>query len=200
MTSSEFVYDIIKSAKNFKHGEADKEFADFTEIIKREYPNKIAKFIRQEIFKHGLRSEYTSSFAVRLEQVDKSEALCQTIPCTILRTVNTIPTPIQIQGSLFTFVGSIDRSVPFIYTRLDELPFTFHNDFTSLNPRWDYRNKRIYVYNVKRIKRIVVEGIYTKIINGDVCPAVGDCYTDNNELPFPEHILDYVKREFIEEL
>lgn len=197
-TLKEIAYDIVTTHGKYKLG--SERFQDLLEVVKRMIKEHYALYVRRDVERNGGSEEFYQTISVRLQKVDKSEAQCYPVGCTILRTVNKIPKAIRLKiPTLFKFVGSIDRTITFTKTELEELPFTFYNDWTANIPRYIYKDGYIFVFNFNKLKVLTIEGAFVDIVDGDICNENNciDIYADDVEYPVPLDILVTIKSEIL---
>ena len=98
---------------------------------------------------------------VPVELVDKADCCEVEVGCTILRTVNPVPTPIEVfDRDLVTYVGSVDKTHSFDEISPARARFINYNKYTRGKTRWFYMGDYIYILNNKDLKYINIRGIF----------------------------------------
>ena len=123
---------------------------------------------------------------VPLELVDPADCCDVETGCTVLRTVDPIPVPIEVYDrELITYVGHVDKIHSF-----DEIPpsrarWVGNNKYTAKGKRWYYLGEHIYVIDSKDLKFINIRGIWENPADAAAfnhCSGA-DCFSDTSEYP-----------------
>lgn len=156
-----------------------------------------AKFIRQDFERNGISRNIVQSYVDNLIKVDELDNCIVDIGCTILKTKNKVPKPVQTKGNLFQRVGSVNyKGLAWGELTPNELLYIKHNIYTSKAIYFHYTNDYIYVYGNKKLKYIRIDGVFedpyealTKCVDG------ADCVTDDDEFPISLHMVDLIYKE-----
>jgi hypothetical protein len=147
-----------------------------------------AVLIRRDLERNAPSVELYQSFVVPLIKVDKADNCYQPVNCIVLKTDRDVPASVRIKSDVpYKFVGSIERSINFTYTHLEELPLTFENEYTSNVIRYSLINRRLYIYNNTKFQNVCIEDIWADPSEVNICDT--DCYTDDKPFPLPDDIL-----------
>jgi hypothetical protein len=201
MTLNEIAYNIIQKQGKYEIGSA--KYDDALEVIKDAIINHYALYVRRDYDRNGGSDEYYTTITIELESVDKSDAICQPVNCIVKRSKNKIPKRVRTKDNAFKYIGNIDRTITFTRTRLEELRFTYSNDFTSNIPRYIMKNEYLYVFNWKRGKYVSIEDIFIKVTEDDDICQSGVCYDydeDDVDMPIPADILTIIETEVLKEI
>ena len=83
-----------------------------------------------------------------MEWVSAVEACGIALPCQILRTTKLVPAPVNLKGqSGFLYVGAPGGQEGFQYVTEEQVPYSLFGKFTGNEPKYFYKNGRIYVVN-----------------------------------------------------
>lgn len=158
-----------------------------------------AELIRRDVERNGMSREYLRRFTTKLIKVDAADTCVIDVGCEILRSVETIPTPVRLKlDEPFKYVGEtgggiISGNLAWAHCELNELPLIAYNKYTPKETRYTYINNYIYVYAFKhnnRFKYVTIEGVFTDLTKvKDLCANSGACFTDDEEFPIGEDML-----------
>jgi hypothetical protein len=208
MASLKLIADEISDALN-------RPFDDMLkERIKSIFRHELAAMIRQQINKHGISDHFVSNFQTTC--IQSSPLINITYNSENVdnwfRTEFKIPNPIRYTtDDPFMYVGTTDRSVPFIYTKLSEFAHVGYLPIiqqayqmvvgqTKLKTpaRYFYVDGYIYIYaeNIDEFEPIIlnVEGIFVGNPNQ---VENGISFDDTVEFPMPEDMIQLVKERLL---
>ncbi len=169
----------------------------FDEVLKDSIKFSIktyrALIVRRDFERNPLSKEFLQSMTVDVVKVDKADTCVINVGCPVLRTKNKIPKPVRLNSdTVFKFVGSVDRSLSFTYTELEELPYTFENTFTSKILRFNWTNGYLYIFNRNKIKFLTIEAIFADpTLVMDDCSDT-ECFTDDSEFPLGDDMIQMI--------
>lgn len=167
--------------------------------IKGMFKNYIAERIRQDVEKNGGQQEYTIAYEVSLELVDISESCSLTTTCYKLRSTVKIVMPVPLKGRpSWSFVGSVDRKVPFTYCSIEDVDDLKELKYMKSVIFYDVTGGYLHILNNTKLTKCLMEAYYTspELL---VC-TTGTCYTDDMEYPAPTHMIESVKTQIHKEL
>lgn len=118
-----------------------------------------ARLVKQRLERGGKQLEYESSFDAKLIK-DSLYNLCDGEGCIILRTENTIPSPIHLNYYEPFRVSSITKELSFDFSTPEQYRFQKHNRYTGKSLKFFYINGYVYVTTHKHIKHINIRGIF----------------------------------------
>lgn len=166
----------------------------FIEQIKFSVKYYRALLIRRDAERNQTNRTYLQNFIQPLIKVDEADTCVTQIGCEILRTENKVPKPIRLkQDTPFTFVGSVGykKGITYMSPSLIEdlkfLPYIANEWF------YTYINEYIYLYNMNKIKRILIEASFedpTKALT--LCENSVNCVNDNEEFPLSADMVQQV--------
>lgn len=123
-----------------------------------------------------------------VDVVDASTCPCSLpIGCTILRTRNRVPKPIETDVkdliTKITPIGVMDR--PYTFINSSRAPFTGYNKYAKSNPKAFYLDGYIWIINAIPVEKITVYGVFEDpTVLKDYVDCSGDpCYSDDTEYP-----------------
>jgi hypothetical protein len=168
----------------------------FLERIKFAIKGYRAALIRQDFERNGMAKDMLQSFVTKLVTVDEADNCIINVGCTILRTEDKVPKPVQLKGGdLFNYVGSVNiKNQPFVLTDTNELQYTKHKKYTKNSTRYIYRNGYIYIYTTGKFKYITIEGVFENPEEAmNLC--ANNCPDDNDQFPISAAMLEalYIK-------
>ena len=174
-------------------GNLDKPFdVRFIERIKFAVLYWRAELIRRDSEKNNISKEFLNKFVTNLIDVDIADSCLIDIGCKVKRTQYKIPRPIRQKDvdSLFPFLGSADGKQSFSMVDMELLDMYKHSKYTNKEPRVDYTNGYLYVYDMSsesyrsKIKYIRIHGVFfdPRAISEIMCDDE-PCWTDDDELP-----------------
>jgi len=169
------------------------------ERVKSMFRHIGAKLIKEKIAKSGISQSYIQGYKVNLISVDVADDCQLDGGCSIYRTENKIPQPIDYVSDVpFINVSSINGQIVFQHTTLVNQRNQRFAKFTKKVPMYDWRNNYLYFYNIDRKMRILINAIFK---NADqlTSDCSENCYNDNMEFPLSEDMIvtakDLVYRE-----
>lgn len=156
-----------------------------------------AKFIRQDFERNGISRNIVQSYVDKLIPVDALDTCVIQLGCTVLRTENKVPSPVQTKGNLFQRVGSVNyQGMAWGEIYPDELPYIGYNLFTAKSTRYHYTNNYIYVYTEGKQKYIRIDGAFEDPQAAlDRCVDSANCVSDDDEFPISLHMVDLIYKE-----
>lgn len=162
--------------------------------IKFSIINYRALFIRQDYTKTGYVDplHVQDLGCVQTEVTDSAECCTIESECPVVRTVEELPTPVRFKGLAdFSFVGSINKYTRFSMIIPEEQEYIAYNKYTYNQPRYFYRNNRVYLLNVPE-GYINIRGIFSDprvAAKFKRCGSDEACYTDDDRFPCPEDMI-----------
>ena len=113
--------------------------------------NERALLIRQSIGKTGIDKQFRQRYTVDISPVDKADSMV-TLGSNLLRTNNKIATPVRYKTDTpFSYVGTSDGQVSYIYTDYSELKFISTLSLNASAIRYLYINGYLYLSSVDNI-------------------------------------------------
>jgi hypothetical protein len=198
MTVDKLIYDVREGLKAYSD---DNETSD--RYILYLYDIKRAKYLRQDI-NNSLRTINVSvlqNFNIQLEKVPSNFDF--KIKCdTFMRTVDTIPTPLQLHTkTAITRIAAIDKIArPFNFITREKAIYACDAPFPNAVYTFLHNDGRIYIVSnsdaVKLIDNIDVTGVFENPLE------VGDITGEKFDMDYPiqPHYIDVIKKEIISEL
>lgn len=118
----------------------------FKERIKSIFRHEAATLVRQAINKDGLSDHFKTKFTAGIEVVDDTSLPCGS-DCGVIRTSNKLAKPIRYNSDEpFSWIGTPDGKVVYIYTKLTELPYADLTEPYQAHPiRYHYQNGYVYI-------------------------------------------------------
>lgn len=146
---------------------------NITEPISQEIVAFHIKNVRAQLIKQDSNKGYTADSyiiqelpCVEITQVDKGEC-CEVTGCTIYRTVNKIPSTIELHHKqLITRIGSIDKTQPaFDFIDYAMVPYIGESRFTKSRPKVFTMNNNGYYYfilpdHLEGLEKISIQGVF----------------------------------------
>lgn len=132
---------------------------------------------------------------VPLQIVDKADGTI-VVNKNILRTVNKIPHPIELdQQDLFTYVGGLDKQSGFTYKTKANARWNQYNKYASKEPLAYYSNGYMYITNCATpgLKWINIEGVFAnpREVQKFKFPTGNPCYNpDVDNYPISGRMID----------
>lgn len=202
MTFNQYAYDIWEAMRATL---VDDDSVDLRQV-KFWLNTQRALFLRNEYNKdnRNIDPHVLQSFCMELEHADSSECCNIGSGCTVVRTVNELPVPIELyQGDMLTYVGPIGKfRSTYLRTNRNMAPFVNNGRFNRNIVHWLLHNHRIYLIfhqqnmEVKLLKYISVSGVFEdpeqlrELLD---CPGGTHCYTDETEYPIGAWMYPYLK-------
>jgi len=194
------------------------------ERVKAIYKQELAVYIRQQINKHGIDSQFKTRYSITCKRVNIADSsLNDEIVGNCFRTINKVAKPVRyITDDPFTYVGSINGQIPFTFINTAALEYykllpavqkayqVDEEESLVTPPTYDYLNGYIYVYYVpNEIDEdepltsidIMVEGVHSSydFIQDESLDAkqAGITYLDTVDFPMPDDIIQLVKEKLL---
>lgn len=196
----------IEEALNINSDDSTFDYRLYDDLVSQ----KRAKWLRFNYEKNRTYDEsLTQTFCMDLELVNKEECcdLGFTTNCKVLRTVQKLPTPIELKFSdgildvrpatLFTIsFTKID------YSRLSTVKYSRWNTSTIYVFRY---KDRLYFYsgNPKHLlmEKVLVRGIFLDPLEGAKLGCTGSCVSEEDDYPMSAWFFDqFVKPDVVQEL
>ena len=178
-----------------------------TEVISVTQIKFLVKVVRAQLLKQDANKGYTADSyiiqdlgCVPVEMADVAECCQVTHGCTILRTVNPIPSTIELHHTqLFTRIGPVDRTqTPFDIIPYERVPYEGDNKFHKNIIKAFTQNNKGYVYFLvpraksKMIKYVNIQGVFEdpeQVAEFTTCEGTA-CYTDDTAFPIKQWMVD----------
>jgi len=118
----------------------------FQARVKSIFRHEAATLVRQSIDKDGLTDHFKTKFNSDLILVDYSALSCGS-NCKVIRTNGKVAPPIRYKtDEPFSWIGTADGKVVYIYTKLTELPYANLTEVYQNKPiRYVYENGYVYL-------------------------------------------------------
>lgn len=174
-------------------------------LVKYWINNTRAMLIRQDVDKgRSISANIIQTIAcLEVEEVDASTCPCATpVGCTIMRTVRTIPKPIETsQRDLIVRVSPI---------KITERAFTLVNQFRAnwsgysdfnINPKAFYRDQYIWILNAPQgLEMITVQGVFEnpEDLAAYVSCTSTPCYSDDDIYPISAWMIPAMEKIIME--
>lgn len=167
--------------------------------------NTRALLIRQDVGakKRSISDNITQSLGcVPVEYVDAAQCCGLNIGCKILRTVDKIPKPIELDyRDLITRVGPVDITKhPYGLITYNRAQFEGHNRYTKNKPYAFYQNGYVFVVNVPYVKYINVQGVFedpTEVARFTTCTGE-QCYNDDMDFPISKWMVEVMGKMIVD--
>jgi len=202
MTLNEAVYQVLEIVAPNR---ADDDIVD-TRLIKALINTKRAHFINNELNKNRAISPILVQElnCVSLEEVDDAECCDFTSGCSVLRTAQEIPTPINLHHRV-----AIERVGP---PSIGQPAFSFMSYSDAIyfgNGRYNkrgiaayYRDGRIYIASKSDLglmDTVSIRGVFEDPSSAaDFINCTGDpCFSDDDKYPIDQRTWDYVKEDLV---
>ena len=178
--------------------------------IKYWIKNQRALWIRNEINKNrSIDPAIIQDLGcVEMETSDSAECCSVFSNCDVLRSVEEIPTPIEMHHkSAITRVGPVDKLIkPFGFVPYEQAIFSGNGRFNK-NIMFSFlRDKRMYLIKkdidikYKALKYINIQGVFEdpeEVGTFTDCTGVA-CYTDDSTYPINRWMVEYMKAQIVE--
>ena len=132
---------------------------------------------------------------VPVQAIDKAECCEITADCLILRTVNKIPKPIDLnQKSGLTFVGDVDGGEQYMASTYSTVVWSQFSNYTAKLPRYFEKSGYIYVVNRDLSDFIRIRGLFEdprEAAKFNTCDGK-PCYNDDMEYPISSWMLPVI--------
>lgn len=141
----------------------------FKERIKAIFRHEAATIVRQAIDKDGLTDQFKTRYNVTIGIVDDSSLPCGS-ECGAIRSTEQVAQPIRYKTDVpFSFVGSADCNVVYIYTKCYEMQYADLTEVYQAHPiRYIYKNGYIYVQDGNLCGSITAITDYEDTVAGTV--------------------------------
>lgn len=166
------------------------------ESIKNDIIEQRAFLIRDDINRNGVSiTDYTQSYTVELEKVDKSECPALSIGQYVLKTKQKIAKPLRLKnnGAMnFKSITTVDRSFILSYANINSLKYQTHLPLQDKAIYYSYNNGYLYVLNTLKPCKLLIEGVIAdpREINDCNNPNV---FPDDIEFPIGKDMLPRLK-------
>ena len=200
MTLNELIYDIWELITPFISDDSEYTDRQFAFWIK----TNRAQLIRNE-YNKKLRSTDPSMVqdlgCLELEVADRADCCDISDGCTVLRTKQELPKPIELHNSqLITRVGDIDKiSISYDFVPYETAVYSGNGKFNKNRIFAFWMNNRIYIVSKCKMnlmmEHINVRGVFQdpeKVSKFNQCDGT-PCYTKDSEYPLNAWMWDYIK-------
>ena len=203
VTKNQLVFDLLNIVRGGLQGD--------DELISEEQvsfwiDNTRARLIRNDLDKkRSLNPDLIQTLGcVDVERVDASECGCVNTGCEVTRTVNKIPTSLEIaQRNLITSVGSIvttDRRFNFVpYSRAI---WANPNSFSYSIPVAFLHNQYMYIIGpgAELLEKINIQGVWEspEELKSFLTCEEEPCYTDDSPYPISRYMIEDMKKMILE--
>lgn len=132
------------------------------------------------------------NLSYEMEWVSSVEACGIALPCQFLRTIKTVPTPINAKGkSGFLYVGTPDGTESFQYVIESQVRYAVAGKFSGSQPKYFYKDSHIYLVNSSTMC-IDVQMVAESPVTGGIAGGGGvTCLSPDAEYPIT---MDMVQR------
>lgn len=191
----------------------------FKERVKAVFKQELANYIRQQINKHGIDSQFKTRYSTVCKPTSYGDSSLDNSGNHIMtyRSINKVATPVRYNtDDPFTYVGNINGKVPYKYTNISAIEYDnllpmvkksydLEEEGLVVPTRYDYRNGYIYVYFGQPMTfetvNIMIEGVHnTYEFIGDESKDAKDAnltYMDTVEFPMPDDIIQMIKDKLL---
>lgn len=205
ITKNKLIYDILNIVRGGK-------ISDDELISERQVgfwvDNTRALLIKREMDKKDTvsRELVQTLGCVEVAPIDASLCPCNPVGCDVLRTVNPIPTPLSIKGSLqFTRIGTLDVTKPaFSFISFQRASFAGNNKYTKKIVKAFYSDNHIYLITEglnSLMKHISIQGIFEspeEVANYSICEDSDEpCYSNDSTYPLSAWMVEPLKEMII---
>ena len=136
---------------------------------------------------------------VKMISVDAAEDCNLKLNCSILRTIDKIPSPVRFKNkNLFHYVGAIDKKTVFMEVEDASIEYMTLSPYSGNKPMYFYRNGYIYVINVGNLKYINIQGIFEEPaqVASFSCDGVS-CYDENTDYPIALDMVEIITKAIL---
>ncbi len=181
---------------------------------------ELATLIRQQINKYGISSQFKTRYSIKCKDVELGDSPYypgHESDVEVYRTVNKVARPVRYTtDEPFTYVGSTNGQVPFIFINIAELPYvdalpsiqkTYQVEDTpvELPIRYSYDNNYIYIYgDIDSLKVddelfLTIEGVHSSydFINTETADSTTLRYLDTVDFPMPDDLIQTIKGKLL---
>lgn len=153
-----------------------------------------ALLVRRDAERNSTSRQYMQSFIQPLIEVDEADTCVTQIGCTILRTRDKVPEPVRLKDTTpFNFVGTIAYKKVFTYSDPAGISFINDSKYSAKMIYYTYVNGYIYIYNVDKLKRILVDAAFIDPISAvDICTNSVNCISDDEPFPCPADMVQNI--------
>jgi hypothetical protein len=198
-TLNEIAYDLLSIVRP--------QLSDDTDIsldqIKFWVNNQRALWIKREMDRNrAIDDDIQQVICAELEVADASDCCDVQTGCSILRTKEEIPNPIELHNKpAITRVGNVNKlSRPFSFVDYSRVPYVGNGKFNKDNIFTFLHNSRIYVISnspfIAPMQNIVIRGVFEdprEVANFTDCDNGKPCYSDDQEYPIKSWMLPQMK-------
>ena len=153
-----------------------------------------ALFIRRDAERNfSIPERASQNLEFQMEWVSAAEACGIALPCQILRTVERVPAPVNLKGqSGFLYVGAPGGQESYQYVTEQQVPYSLFGKFTGTEPKYFYKNSRIYIVN-SSIQCINVKLVAEAPVTGGIAGGGGvTCLSPDAEYPIAGDMIQRV--------
>lgn len=168
-----------------------------------------ATLIRRDMDKNGMLADsIKQSFCINFDTVDESECCDVETGCTIIRSIDKIPSPIMLKGGEDLQVWPNSKiSTPYTKVHQAAVSDLSGNKYTQKEIKWFLENGYIYLVSSNPLNKIITKGRITGSFENPYLAArfttcSGEpCYTDDSEFPMPMYMIEqFIRAIFSGEL
>lgn len=200
-TMNELVYQIWEKLRPNLSSDDDID----NRLIKAEIHNKRARFLRNELNRNRTVDPFIVQDlgCVEMQIVDRAECCDITIDCSILRSVQKIPSTIELHSDTMLWVNPVDRlEKPFSLVDYQAAKFIGGHRFTSRQIYAFILNNYLYLISEddshSQITHVSIRGVFENPEEAAVfvnCSDGSSCFTGDSEYPLKSWMADAVQTE-----
>jgi hypothetical protein len=99
---------------------------------------------------------------------------------------------------MFDYVGTPDWMNSYGETKPEFNNLRKFNRYTADLTKWSFINKKIYVFNNLKLKKLTVRGVFSDPYSVNQCCSSGKCFTDDTAFPMPIDLLNAIIRDVLQ--
>lgn len=160
---------------------------------------KRANYLQQSLEKHPeQRKFFQQTFTTDLERIAPGDCEIPNVTCDLLRTHCEVPFPIRSSWSMFDFVGTPDWSASYGEVKPEFNHLRKFNKYTGDLTKWAFINKKIYIFNNLKLKKLGIRGVFSDPYAVNQCCSSGRCFTDDMPFPMPTDLINAMIRDILQ--
>jgi len=200
---SEIAFDLLTTVKPHLSDDNDIDLRQ----IKFWIHNQRSLWIRNDLNKgRAIDDDICQVICMDTMLVDKSDCCDVTLDCTMVRSVEQLPSTIGLHDSeALVRIGPVDRtSKPYSFVEFSRVPFVGHGRFNKNEVFTFTHNGYVYAMSenpaFKSLKAITVKGVFenpTEAANFTNCETGVSCYSDDDKYPIKTWMLPAMKEAIL---